>query len=376
MGTCLYNDEANRRAQTTHRCSNLNDNGDGTFSVVGSHNGKAPRVVSSNPPGPDEPPPIAPRLSPHIEEGRMAERQKSAVALSRGPTSSSVDKPPAPSVTSSGGQDNLWDHISSRAAVQPTDRETPEARILLRYPKTRDLNIVSLYWLAAANPRLVPSLILQVVGVQNPNPCTECRRHDGPFDSCVSAPANLMQQVLPFLGSSAAKACANCIARKNSGRCSVRDQRHSALSKVSRPAEKDLVDADMPELSEDSADDEEAAGAIQARRRPTRLSIPNSERDLDGGDEESDEEAPVEPEPRPSRLVTFKGPNPAQNNRQLRERRSASLKGNAQAPAEGDLHLEDWEMDDGRVNAGGVCMSCIPPPSRPLFRLADIHCPS
>ncbi|KAK3332788.1 hypothetical protein B0T19DRAFT_352626, partial [Cercophora scortea] len=45
-----------------HNSDQLNDNGDGTFSVVGSHKGKGAQVVSQNALDPKEPPMVAPRL--------------------------------------------------------------------------------------------------------------------------------------------------------------------------------------------------------------------------------------------------------------------------------------------------------------------------
>ncbi|KAK4118806.1 hypothetical protein N657DRAFT_659378 [Parathielavia appendiculata] len=349
---CKFKKNLGYHFMTTHKSCSLNDNGDGTFSIVNSpHKLNAPRVVSRNPLDPKEPPPPAPRPPIQSSDARMADRPKITEPVSTGALSTGFNEAPDSSAAASTSSGQLWDHISSRAAWLPLDRESPEAKILLRYPKMRDLNIVSAPLLAAeANTRLVPSLILQAVGEENPNPCTECRRRDGPFDSCVGGPPELLRQLLPFLGS-AARSCANCIARKNAGRCSVKRPYAGARAGLSEPVFKGQDDSVVPELLNDSGDERESAEAGLARRRSARVSLPNGDVDSDGGSEESADEASLDPGARPPRLVTFSVPNPTKSDRQLREPRAASLKGNG--PVERDLHLEDWEMGDGRANTAG-----------------------
>ena len=114
----------------------------------------------------------------------------------------------------------------------------------------------------------------------------------------------------------------------------------------------------LDNIEDDEGSDEEVA----MRRRSVRLFLANDE----GGDEEEEEsadEAPSEPEERHSGLVTLRVPQPSQNGRPTREHhvrptreRHASV-WNPNPPRETDLHMEDWEMNDGRVNKTGEGMS-------------------
>ncbi|KAK3693248.1 hypothetical protein B0T22DRAFT_449282 [Podospora appendiculata] len=76
-----------------HNSEQLNDNWDGTFSVVGSHHGKGAQVVSQKPLDPKEPPMIAPQL-PNSQWGHQMMKQGGdvAVTVTRAETSGEEDE--------------------------------------------------------------------------------------------------------------------------------------------------------------------------------------------------------------------------------------------------------------------------------------------
>ncbi|KAK4096074.1 hypothetical protein N658DRAFT_56629 [Parathielavia hyrcaniae] len=367
---CKFKKSLGYHFMIAHKSCSLNDNSDGTFSIINSSlKLNAPRVVSRNPLDPNEPPPPAPCPPLGSDAVRAADRHKMAETGTRAASSTgSIIAPPsnsAPALTSDAQA--LWDHIASRIPQIPSrwlplDRESPEAWILLCHPKMRDLNIVSPALLADP-ARLVPSMLLQAVGEENPTPCTECRRHDGLFDCCVGGATGTVRQLLPLLGT-AAQSCANCIARRAVRQCSVRIRSASAVRAAAASMQPEInngevVDAGVSEVVMDNSGDEEEEAEVPvglAPRRSTRLSLPNGDSDSDARSEESADEVPVESgatTSRPSRLVTFKVPNPTQSGRQLREHRTPSVKSKLNGPVEQDLHLEDWELGDGRASTAG-----------------------
>jgi hypothetical protein len=234
----------------------------------------------------------------------------------------------------------------------------------------RDLDIVPSTLAADLNLAQIVGVIIQTVGEESLQPCSECRRHDGPFHSCVTLSAEAAQNTYSLLAS-CSRACANCIVRKNSSACSIRKQGGSWVQTAKQNLRDIATGVATPVL-----DDEDI---LTPRRRSSRLFLTNADESMDEEQDESADEAPPEPERRSSRLVTLKVAQPTQNDRRTRERPVGAW--NPNPPREKDLHMEDWEMDDGRVNNAGEGMSTpffypsLPPPlpdrpANPLIALA------
>lgn len=347
-------------SQTTHKTCSLNDNGDGTFSIMGLHNITAPRVVSKEPLDPNEPPPHPPRLPPYILDSHIADRQKDSPMAPRA-ASPGTNKDASSNVSGAHLEDAPgplwdWDHIRSVVPeLSLSDGKAPEIAMLLRLPKVRDLTVVPGTLPSDLNRKQITAFAIQVVGEQNPRACSECRRHDGPFDCCVSLPGDAAQRLYQWLATSS-RACASCIARKNSSACSLR-KLGSAWERSSRQS----LQADIDEGAVDGGWGNDLTG----RRRSARLFLANGDVDEDGADESDDEPHPPEPEPRPTRLVTLKLARSVANGRAARESHVAAWDGNG-AP-ESVLHMEDWEMDEGRINTAGEGMLSLASPPSPPF---------
>ncbi|KAH6843364.1 hypothetical protein B0I37DRAFT_216685 [Chaetomium sp. MPI-CAGE-AT-0009] len=338
---CKFRTNLGYHFVSVHKSCSLNDNGDGTFSVVGLHNDAAPRVVSKKPLEPNEPPPPPPCLPPYSLESRMAGRQKGSATESRAasPGTSNEASGDVTGARSESAVDRLWDHIRSAVPeLSLSDGQTPEMEILLRLPKVRDLNIIPGTLPSDLNRKQITALAIQLVGEQNPRACSECRRHDGPFDCCVSLPGHAAQRLYHWLATSS-RACASCIARKRSSACSLR----KLGSGWERPSDGIAADAEW-------------GNELSRRRRSARLFLANGDGDGDGEGDESDEEShPREPQPRRTRLVTLKVTRSAANGRPAREPHVPAWEGNG--ATERALHMEDWEMDEGRVNTAGEALA-------------------
>ncbi|KAH6640244.1 hypothetical protein F5144DRAFT_88768 [Chaetomium tenue] len=346
---CKFRKSLGYHFMTIHKSSSLNDNGDGTFSVVGSHNDTTPRVVSKEPIDPNEMPRPPPRLPPYLLDSRVADPQKDPTTALRAESAgtSKDDSGVAPKILPGSAAGRLWDHIRSFVPeLSHSDGEVPEVAMLVGLPKLRDLNIIPGTLLSDLNRKQITALPIQLVGEQNPKACSECRRHNGPFDCCVSLSGEAAQRLYPWLGTSS-RACASCIARKNSSACSLR-KLGSAWEWSSRHGLQDNIN--------ESVVDAGWGNDLAGRRRSTRLFLANADGGEDGEDEDSDDEPhPPKPKPKRARLVTLKVTRSAANGRAVKEPRAGAWEGNG--ATEKVLHMEDWEMEEGRVNTAGEALA-------------------
>ncbi len=343
--------------KTTHKSNDLNDNGDGTFSVVGSHNRNGPRVVARKSLDPSEPPLRAPCLPPSLADrpshGLEMEREEGSTPITT-PPSRVASSTPAPTnkkvVAAASATDvvELWDYLCSHIdGIMPIPHD-PAHKLLLSLPKMRDLDPVEPL-AANINERQITGLIIQAIGEQAPSACTECRRNNGPFASCVQPSVEVATRISGFLRSSY-RACANCFLRKSTHRCSVKagglvNARTPILKRhLGDSNEVPLDDVPMDDMPMDDAELAQHMSMLD-RRRSARIHAQTEDYE-DAEDEESGDDAgaPV-PESRAlRRVMTLKIPQ---------RLRVANL------PTEAHLHLEDLEMDDGRISAAGERRSLL-----------------
>ncbi|KAK3303700.1 uncharacterized protein B0T15DRAFT_487041 [Chaetomium strumarium] len=311
--------------QITHKSCTLNDNGDGTFSVVGySASDIAPRVVSRKPLDPSEGPIPEPQFPVWSAEGCNAARQKRLVVQSpAGPSSAdeSASVITGSSTAISGDADRLWSYIRSRVGFRLPSSAPSGLELLLRQSKLRDLNLARFTPPSALTPKQYAAMIIQIVGEENPKRCSECRRHPDPLHSCVGLSVDAAKNVYGLLTTSA-RACANCLFRKRDNQCSLR--RYTSLLLT---ASEDRYAAHAPhDTFEEPGED------IFGRRRSTRLSLVHDDDDADSRGESMADPAPRS---RPRRSV-------------LGRRSAAAWK--TDPPTEADLHMESWEIADRRIN--------------------------
>lgn len=282
---------------------------------------------------------------------RMAARRRvtSQLASAAHSHSTPTNSPAAPSDT--------WQHICSQFKDKIPDPTAPALKPLRNLPRVRDLVTVRGSTLSTdLNTKQLAALLIQVTGEESQKPCSECRRNNGPFPSCVRSSAEVGQQTVPFMGTSS-RACANCLFRKNSSACSIRAYNSAWFtSVVSKPAPPESVSESFGAADRTMSED------IPDRRRSVRRSAAILQED-DDDDEYQGESVPEPPaEPRPRRPVTLQTRVPATsragsgaNSGQPKSRRFPVLTSNS--VSETDLHMEDWEADDGRIWATGNGLS-------------------
>ncbi|KAJ4288725.1 hypothetical protein N0V88_007259 [Collariella sp. IMI 366227] len=232
---------------------------------------------------------------------------------------------------------SLWQHIQDHLPqgdrVDPPT--SPEGWFLLNQPQLRDLAPTGPL---PENPseKQIAGLLIQATGEHVwRTPCTECRRHGEPFDTCVSASREVTQGISGLMRS-AQRACGACLVRKNWSACSVRKIWMGGARTVEVHAE------------EEEEEEEEGGGSGAEEEEGME------EEEEEDSEEDFEEEQEVEE--RPGQLV-----------RQEVRRKTVTLHANGHAstvsgtaqprkipgkaalPTEADLQIEDWEMGNGRM---------------------------
>lgn len=207
--------------KTAHKHLRLNDNGDGTFSEVGTHEGSSSIVASRNPLSPNAPPmaaPCLPRGLPiEFETGRKSVRAPKVTQTGASPAVENVPSNPSPDIRDPNG---LWAHI---CAVLRQELPVPDGaghKVLLQQPFQRSLKISDAHEFDLSK-RHALSLLIQITGMVRGKPCSDCRRGGAPFHSCVSLPDPVAGKA--FVDRPSQKySCACCFFRKQAPTCSVK----------------------------------------------------------------------------------------------------------------------------------------------------------
>jgi len=221
---CVKRQDLGFHFERAHYASLLNDNCDGTFSILEVYRKrvmvkggrllvKGPcLVVSKNPIGPHAPlPPI--RLPDYVDNFRDHHARQvlnpTPVPLPSVPTAPSAPTAPiaptAPRATRaaahSGDTDALWRYIRPRLDHTRYVPSKYYIRQMLSLPRQRDLQLREQAIFIEKKDRDVAAMIIQVTGELNDKGCNRCREGKGPFDECVVIAPNILH--LEELGSSA-----------------------------------------------------------------------------------------------------------------------------------------------------------------------------
>lgn len=209
-------------ARFTHKKAMFNDNMDGTVSLVGSYSQRnaaghyPPVVVSRRPLDPKEPPMREPCLPPNkIKTGKA---KSNAVIVVKENVNMVVDgadalepqaPPSRPQTAERERSEQMWRYIQPYLSVHTSMPELNWARYIAHLPRVRDVT-----WneeRAKDHPykdshgRDVTALIVQVTGVESPNPCQQCAQGRGPFIGCIQISPDA-----PDEAKGAVLSCANC----------------------------------------------------------------------------------------------------------------------------------------------------------------------
>lgn len=216
-----------------HRTTLLNDNGDGTLSVLNFRigAGRLPaRVVTKNPLNPAEAPMPEPSLrgKPKRVEGNRATLRNATPNLP--PTYSGSTSPAEVNQQPSSDEDAIPSKLDGVAEsnwkriVHPHLKNTSLSPIpqtghvpqLLPLPQVRKLIFNPHFPSGYAESRIqdISALIIQITGEKASTPCTRCRKGKGPFSGCVVISPNA-----PLQSRCRITSCANCFYKGNQVRC-------------------------------------------------------------------------------------------------------------------------------------------------------------
>ncbi|KAK3380828.1 hypothetical protein B0H63DRAFT_474433 [Podospora didyma] len=357
----------------THRSMNLNDNGDGTFSEVGSHSGKAPMVVSKHPLDSGAPPmaephlpldaqgkPPKPLVRDHVEE----RTPRAVVAMSTTNQPKTLWNTYTANVVAdqqkilwnaltakiTDQQTALWKYICSRIGKELPIPQHPSLRAALNVPRVRDMVRLDQGAVDDLDEKRSSCFVIQVTGEEPANPCTHCRRDSSPFNLCIRASNAAHNEMRNLLGSYA-HACGNCIFLKKANSCSVK---HQAALSHEPPSFDDTVDDDIHEErrrseriftatavndDDDQGDYEDGSITDTTQNRLERIRS-----DSEGG-----------PERKRMKMVTLTMPTNLRgplSSAGLSRTSKSNMKPSRvllAMPSQEDMEMEEWERGDGRI---------------------------
>jgi hypothetical protein len=259
-----------RHFTNAHRGQLLNDNQDGTLTIVGQYaqrgpgNGKlktgrvkVPLVVSADPLPSDAPALLLPshsrkhreilrRQKKRHEIGSPPKRFRPELSVNGTPATArvgssvcftSLPRQTQPSPLPLPAQaSKLWSAIEPYATAANITPDQPEIQSLISLRQQRGVYLRQTITVGT-NLKEIVAMLVQMTGITSPNACANCRRQSGPFVSCVvmDPETGSAAQALFRKGRTA---CANCLYHAPSG-CSLRDRvfearRPGYLSSISR----------------------------------------------------------------------------------------------------------------------------------------------
>ncbi|KAK4221501.1 hypothetical protein QBC38DRAFT_522061 [Podospora fimiseda] len=328
--------------KSTHRGSLLNDNLDGTFTVLKQNKYKEDKGIYVVSQGLMNTEPIVPPRVPTYPNH---------------PKSITWVTPPEVSVSHS----DLWKNICKE--FEHIEDVKSEVKLLLKLavarqverPKPLDQNLTA---------RQVTALLVQATGEVNNKPCSLCRRGDGPFGDCVSVPLGTAPEMLQHMNSQTL-ACANCLYRKEGERCSVKRTEWIANARAMQTQRnltvtvEDNMDVDVDEAgAEDSAMESLKAGdkSWPDVESPQDHLGQSSSEDTDEILAELTASKQNQATRRVERLKRWRNITDSSSSGEdipNRKRTKQSVKSD-----EGHVGLEDWEEGDGRIAGSEYSRSC------------------
>lgn len=347
-----------------HRGCLLNDNRDGTLSLVGYYNKPLPGektapalIVSKNPLDKTEPPMLQASLpSSAAFEKETKQKVKPKIMSNR---TAALPLQPGGNTTLSltGDAKKLWDYMLGFLPDSPGSMVfDPQTIRLFSLPRRRNIQ----WRVSWDRHRLrddkneILGLLLYLVGEEYEKECTNCRRHQGPFPGCLCLPKEADYELHQSV-----KSCANCHVAHAKQACSLKSGWEGRAGDKSRPSAPVVPPAadwaananKRRRLSNSDAEQEEA---LASRRRSGRF-----------GDEVDNDKT----EPR-RKIVTLslhpKEGRSMPGSGGVNLRRTTTVGGTSNTAASSALinagqvqpddllEMEDWEIAPGRIRETGA----------------------
>jgi hypothetical protein len=329
----------------------LNDNCDGTFSVVGSYDNRKLGNGGSYPEGPPSFPYVVSQ-NPKRIQGVHPKRRAAAVPMPTKPhqlqdndsDEEEVENQPVPSGGTHEPSRLMWEYIKPHLKKTTAIPDKGWVKELLPLPRVRDLrwNPERSSDFQETNPRDISCLIIQVTGEEAPKPCTKCARGNRPFAGCVVISSDAPPEVRARMVS-----CANCNYHNRQIDCSLIDW---VVNRPQPPWPGYLGKGGAPVVRPSDAT-HSASGASPERQRVTDRRqpevIPSSDRDSTASGHSASE---------PAARAQTSGPAGSRNVMEI-TRRQPPPPQRADSPAiplgqpnaEQILEMQDWEIAPGHV---------------------------
>ncbi|KAI0600338.1 hypothetical protein F4775DRAFT_81221 [Biscogniauxia sp. FL1348] len=226
-----------------HRGCDLNDNLDGTLSVVKTREGKGvlqSKIVSKMPLDPNEPPMPEPRFPPSValkiskaaeaharnQASRKENRPKDTPASETSPQpretpAASTTLVKEPTMTFQPNQLALWDYIHARLKCTPKYPIPQCAHIpdFLTLPRVREIEYNPLAPFPYQEKKVydITAMLVQATGVEPPHTCSRCKSGKGIFKGCY-----VVSPDTPLHARQSIKSCANCYYKLQYSLCDLR----------------------------------------------------------------------------------------------------------------------------------------------------------
>lgn len=383
----MLHGDAHNISQIKHRGSLLNDNQNGTLSIIGVYNRLipgygycAPLVISRNHLDKNEPPMVASKAPGYVPvDSTKAKPQPE-------PTGRTPVDPPRPaqavrthgvepptSSTHSGAK-RIWNYILPflPLSLDPDIFDTEVVRLfalpLLQSVQWRNT------WMKRRldNDRFqIFAILVHVLGVErkaesSEKPCSLCSRGEGPFEGCWTLPRNAAWESHKY-----ALCCANCLFNHKRAECSVKYSWERRCD--TKPGEKTFPGSPPP-VGEWAASAGSSSSTGQSKKRQLSTSdlkeesLAQRRRYERNRGSENEEKAEVEKEldtlPLPLSKRTTRSsesrtrntspePQPA-HSKSFPSASSSAVIMPGQQTSEELLEMEDWEVAPGRIREEGV----------------------
>ncbi|KAK3941389.1 hypothetical protein QBC46DRAFT_258636 [Diplogelasinospora grovesii] len=320
----------------SHCAAWLNDNLDGTFSVV--HVSDVPGGVRSC--FKNYPPAVVSRAPSSIDQDPIADPEFWLFNGARCPETKNT-VPSGAVLSNPHASNDVWRHIYESHFRGPVT--IPESKVLaslLKLCSTREFDSIRKFDCVFRSPlgrRKLAALIIQVIGAENPKPCNQCRRGQRQFASCVNLSESQPLWQYP------AKVCGNCL--------------YHGTDTCSEPSTLDSL-SEKPDVNRCETVPNKTAVAenklVGPRRSERATTSPKAKRKL------VTMNVPTHIQKRPKRHH-----GDTSNGRRNSvgsvcqdtddtttdvgvEQRALSIPPGQRVPEE-DLHMEDWELGEGRI---------------------------
>ncbi|RYP15293.1 hypothetical protein DL765_005817 [Monosporascus sp. GIB2] len=341
-----------------HRKAKLNDNGDGTLSVVGQQEGdgvKPAIVVSKRPLDPNEPPMAKPAVPTQLKSRYAKEQRNSGAFHAQLETPSTTKKTTdiQAALNSPRGEsgEELWQYVHQYLKHTPFSPipQTGHVPQMLTLPRVRDVEfrekLANPY--SEARAQDISALIMQVTGQEPPHPCSRCQEGRGPFKGCylisVEAPQSTRNLV---------RACANCFYKCNQTYCDLKDWSLQAYPELAGSSEPKQTATQSPARTNPSASKSyperrsdrivfKESVAESSASKPRAVTEEHDEPSSNTSTNQSMINAP-RPQTRGDRHTSVQDDSILFSNHQMAVTNPAQL-----------LELETWEVAPGRIRGKG-----------------------